>query len=176
MENIEGLILKSITMVLREENDIVDNVKEKKDDIADNVKEKKYDIVDNVKEKFKKIFNKNEEIRKDVVNKIKDTTNNDIVDKSIDTFENDRTKDIDRFKHFIKHIKRGISGETTVGDKVDNVINKVEDVKEKTLSTSKKLVDQLKDHPLGAGLTAAAIATGIGALALRKRLAKAAKK
>jgi len=65
-------------------------------------------------------------------------------------------------------------------EKVDAAIEAAKEVggeaKEKAVSVSKKLVDQLKDHPGITAGTAAAIAAGIGALALRKRLAKAAKK
>ena len=44
------------------------------------------------------------------------------------------------------------------------------DVKGKITSVGRKVLDQIKDHPKIAAATAAALAAGVGALALRRRL------
>ena len=51
-----------------------------------------------------------------------------------------------------------------------------EEVKEKAVSVGKKAIDAAKEHPGIAAAIAAALAAGVGGLALRKRLKGASKK
>jgi ElaB/YqjD/DUF883 family membrane-anchored ribosome-binding protein len=60
-----------------------------------------------------------------------------------------------------------------VGKKVGEVAS---EAKEKAVSVGKKAVDAAKEHPGVAAAIAAALAAGVGGLALRKRLKGASKK
>jgi len=162
--DVNKIIMESIQEVIEEEGTLDTAKKVVKDTVSGEVGGKLYDKLHPENTTVQDAVTKISKKLKDVKAELTDTKNM--------TAGEHLSIAASKIKDAIGENLTDVKGKiTSAGKKVlDATGENLTDVKGKITSVGRKVLDQIKDHPKIAAATAAALAAGVGALALRRRL------